>query len=74
MVPNATGSQINAIVTQRGSRSELSSSITRDSAQVLSDDPRVVRDASGRALFSPELVVGNMRKGLVGSDQRNQGK
>src|SRR5262249_6062038 len=59
----ATGSPINAIVTQRGSNSELTSNITRDSAQVLSDDPRVMKDAHGRALSSPELiVVANMRR------------
>ena len=60
---SATGSPLNAIVTQRGSRSELSSSIARDSAQVLSDDPRVMMDANGHALFSPELiVVANLRR------------
>jgi putative ABC transport system permease protein len=60
---SATGSPINAIVTQRGSNSELGSAITRDSAQVLSDDPRVMKDANGRAMFSPELViVANMRR------------
>jgi ABC-type lipoprotein release transport system permease subunit len=60
---SATGSPINAIVTQRGSNSELSSTITRESAQVLSDDPRVMTDGNGRALFSPELVVvANMRR------------
>jgi putative ABC transport system permease protein len=60
---SATGSPINAIVTQRGSNSELSSAITRESAQVLSDDPRVMTDAHGRALVSPELVVvANMRR------------
>src|SRR5712691_3719076 len=60
---SATGSPINAIVTQRGSFSELSSAITLNSAQVLSDDPRVMKDANGRALFSPELVVvANMRR------------
>ena len=53
----ATGSPINAIVTQRGSNSELGSSITRDNARILSDDPRVMTDVNGRALFSPELVV-----------------
>jgi putative ABC transport system permease protein len=59
---SATGSPINAIVTQR-SNSELSSSITRDGAQILSNDPRVMTDANGRALFSPELVViANMRR------------
>lgn len=59
----ATGSPLNAIVTQRGSASELSSAITRDAAQMLSDDPRVMKDANGRALASPELVVvANMRR------------
>jgi putative ABC transport system permease protein len=60
---SATGSPINAIVTQRGSSSELSSAITRDSAQVLGDNPRVMKDANGRPLSSPELiVVANMRR------------
>jgi ABC-type lipoprotein release transport system permease subunit len=60
---SATGSPINAIVTQRGSNSELSSAITRDSAQVLGDNPRVMKDANGRPLSSPELiVVANMRR------------
>ena len=60
---SATGSPANAIVTQRGSNSELSSAITRDSAQVLGDDPRVMKDTRGRAMFSPELVVvANMRR------------
>jgi ABC-type lipoprotein release transport system permease subunit len=60
---SATGSPINAIVTQRGSASELTSAITRDGAQVLSDDPRVMKDANGRALSSPErVVVVNMRR------------
>src|SRR5262245_17853069 len=60
---SATGSPINAVVTQRGSNSELSSSLTRDSAQVLGDDPRVMKDTNGRALLSPEVViVANMRR------------
>ena len=60
---SATGSPLNAIVTQRGSRSELTSGLTRESVQVLSDDPRVLRDTAGRALASPELVVvANMRR------------
>jgi putative ABC transport system permease protein len=59
----ATGSPGNAIVTQRGSSSELTSGITRESAQVLGDDPRVLKDAEGRALSSPELViVASMRR------------
>src|SRR5262245_23834330 len=59
----ATGSPSNAIVTQRGSASELSSTITRADALTLSDDPRVMHDVRGRALASPELVViANMRR------------
>jgi putative ABC transport system permease protein len=59
----ATGSPLNAIVTQRGSAAELSSAITREAAQVLSDDPRVERAADGHALASPEMVVvANMRR------------
>src|SRR5439155_3013919 len=67
---SATGSPINAIVTQRGSNSELGSAITRDSAQFLSDDPRVMKDADGRALLSPELVVEGMAIGRSFTLQR----
>lgn len=60
---SATGSPLNAIVTQRGSASELSSAIAREAAQVLGDDPRVMKDANAHALASPELVVvANMRR------------
>jgi ABC-type antimicrobial peptide transport system permease subunit len=53
----ATGSPDNAIITQRGSTSELTSGISRDNANVLAVDARVRRDASGRSLASPEMVV-----------------
>lgn len=60
---SATGSTSNAIVTQRGSNSELTSGISRENAQVLTDDARVMRDANGKALASPELVVvANLRR------------
>ncbi len=60
---SATGSTTNAIVTQRGSSSELTSSIGRDSMHALTDDARVARDANNRALASPELVaVANLRR------------
>jgi putative ABC transport system permease protein len=59
----ATGSTMNAIVTQRGSSSELTSRIGRDSVQALTDDARVARDENNRALASPELVaVANLRR------------
>ena len=54
---SATGSPDNAIVTQRGSTSELTSGISRDNANVLAVDDRVLRGADGRPLASPELVV-----------------
>ena len=44
---SATGSPGNAIITQRGSTSELTSGISRDNAAALSVDDRVMRDASG---------------------------
>ena len=53
----ATGSTDNAIVTQRGSTSELTSGISRDNANVLTVDARVRRDANGKSLASPEMVV-----------------
>jgi putative ABC transport system permease protein len=54
---SATGSPDNAIVTQRGSTSELTSGISRENADALMVDDRVRRDAGGRPLASPELVV-----------------
>jgi putative ABC transport system permease protein len=53
----ATGAPNNAIVTQRGSDSELTSGISRESAQVLMADDRVLRRPDGRPLASPEIVV-----------------
>jgi putative ABC transport system permease protein len=53
----ATGSPENAILTQRGSQSELTSGISRENANVLSVDERVQRNAEGQPLASPEMVV-----------------
>ena len=53
----ATGSAENAIVTQRGSGSELSSGFSRDNASMIMVDPRVKRDPQGRPMASPEMVV-----------------
>ena len=53
----ATGSPDNAIVTQRGSQSELTSGFTRDNASMIMVDSRVKRDAQGRPMASPELVL-----------------
>jgi putative ABC transport system permease protein len=48
----ATGTDNNAIVTQRGSLSELSSWISIANAQTIMTDPRIARDSSGTPLAS----------------------
>jgi putative ABC transport system permease protein len=53
----ATGSPGNAIVVQRGATQELTSGVGRETANVIATDGRVARDASGRPLASPEIVV-----------------
>jgi ABC-type lipoprotein release transport system permease subunit len=63
----ATGSPANAIVTQRGSTSELTSMISRDGLHAFVDDERVARDADNAPLVSAELVV-------VASLERKDGK
>ncbi len=52
-----TGSPDNAIVTQRGSNSEMSSGFSRDNASMIMVDARVKRDSQGRPLASPEMVT-----------------
>jgi putative ABC transport system permease protein len=52
----ATGRTDNAIITQKGSQSELTSGIPLEQANVIMVDSRVARDASG-PLASPEVVV-----------------
>ncbi len=52
----ATGRTDNAIVTQKGSQSELTSGIPLEQANVIMVDSRVARDAVG-PLASPEIVV-----------------
>jgi putative ABC transport system permease protein len=53
----STGSDHNAIVTQRGSLSELTSWINISNAQTIMTDPRIARDSSGTPLASCEIVV-----------------
>ena len=54
---SSTGSDNNAIVTQRGSMSELTSWIDIGNANLISVDPRVARGADGKSLASCEVVV-----------------
>ncbi len=54
---SSTGSDNNAIVTQRGSLSELTSWIDIGTANLISVDPRVARNSDGKPLASCEVVV-----------------
>jgi len=54
---SSTGSDNNAIVTQRGSMSELSSWMDVSAANLVSVDPRIARGADGKPLASCEVVV-----------------
>jgi putative ABC transport system permease protein len=54
---SSTGSDNNAIVTQRGSMSELSSWIKVNEANLVAVDPRVAQGADGKPLASCEVVV-----------------
>jgi putative ABC transport system permease protein len=53
----STGTIENAIVTQRGSGSELSSGFSRDNASIIMVDSRVKRDEQGHPMASPEMNV-----------------
>ena len=54
---SSTGSDNNAIVTQRGSMSELSSWMDVGAANIVAVDPRVARGGDGKPLASCEVVV-----------------
>ena len=54
---SSTGSDNNAIVTQRGSMSELSSWMDVSAANLVSVDPRIAQGADGKPLASCEVVV-----------------
>jgi ABC-type antimicrobial peptide transport system permease subunit len=54
---SSTGSDNNAIVTQRGSMSELSSWMNISAANLVAVDPRIARGDDGKPLASCEVVV-----------------
>jgi len=53
----AGGSPENALISQRGSASEITSGISRDAVNALAVDARVARDKDGNPLASPDLVI-----------------
>ncbi len=59
----ATGDPRNGIVVQRGSGSELTSFFSREHRNLLEVDARIARDAEGKPMVSPEIViVANLRR------------
>ncbi|MGY1521842.1 ABC transporter permease [Luteimonas sp. A482] len=54
---NSSGSEDTAIVLRGGSSAELMSVISRDAITAIERAPEIARDAEGRPLASPELVV-----------------
>jgi len=57
MALRATGSRQNAIVLQKGSLSEISSSFSKAASDWVSVDPRIARGPQDALLVSPELVM-----------------
>jgi putative ABC transport system permease protein len=53
----ATGSEQRAIVLRTGAISETTSNLDAQSVLLIGDKPQVARDAAGRPLASPEVVV-----------------
>jgi putative ABC transport system permease protein len=52
-----TGSEDTAIMLRAGSQTEINSVVDHDSIVVASQEPQVMRDAHGRPIASPEIVV-----------------
>jgi putative ABC transport system permease protein len=53
----ATGSKDSVIVLRAGSQTEINSVLDHDATVVIANEPQVLRDAQGRPIASPELVV-----------------
>jgi len=59
----STGRPDNAMITQKGSMSEMTSGIPRANVDMISVDSRVARDDQGHPLASPEIVlVANLKR------------
>jgi putative ABC transport system permease protein len=64
----STGRPDNAIITQKGSMSEMTSGIPRAHVDMISVDGRVARDDKGQPLASPEIVLVAMLKRNDGAE------
>lgn len=66
----ATGSDDTAIVLQSGAPAENASSLDPQSVMLISGKPQVARDAQGRPLASPEVVMGtSLPRSGTGQDE-----
>ena len=52
-----TGSDDTAIVLRAGSQAEINSVVDSDTTHVVAEQPQVMRDAGGKEIASPEIVV-----------------
>ena len=52
-----TGSDDTAIVLRAGSQTEINSVVDSDTTHIVAEEPQVMRDAGGRQIASPEIVV-----------------
>lgn len=65
----STGDTETAIVLRGGASNELSSGVSRDDATLIVQQPGILRDAEGKPIASPELVVvANLPKKSTGTD------
>jgi putative ABC transport system permease protein len=64
-----TGNDDTVIVLQTGAQSEAASALAHDTAAIVSQAPQILRNAEGRPIVSPELLVGaRLRKKNTGHD------
>ena len=63
-----TGTDDSAIVMQAGAHSELNSAVTPETVALVSQAPQVLKNAEGRSIASPELVVTAMLQNKSGHD------
>lgn len=64
-----TGTDDTVIVLQAGAQSEAASALAHDTAAIVSQAPQILRNAEGRPIVSPELLVGaRLRKKNTGHD------
>ena len=65
----ASGRTDNAIITQKGSASELTSGISRGNAALMMVDERIARDTDGQPLATGEIVVvASLKRKMDGSE------